>query len=588
MKPLAAVLLRVFCDPARQEELAGDLEELMARRSQRAGTRPAERRLWLDLLSVCLRQSRARSWTARQWATGGLVLATVAAGAVSAHDRLPAGPYTISARDAAGSFTLRLRSGKLLDATVNELPFPAQRIVRSSSGFVLLGAGAPIGGIPGDLVIRLTPQGGISWEGRPAPKSQPAPIDLTFAHEYVAEFATVSAAEGGKLWGKPLFGPLLLVDPATRFVAATQSDSAGLLTRSDGLFTGTLPPQQPVANTALRWGGTRWTMIMWPLPGDRYARQRLAFHELFHRLQPELGLPMSDVPNDHLGTRDGRIWTRLEWRALAEALLRDGEARKAAIDDALTFRARRHSLFPAAAASERALELNEGLAEYTGLKLSGLPDRVLADRAAIELARREQQENLSRSFAYASGPAYGILLDDRGKLAWRRGISVSTDLGELLRSAYGLSIDPKGKGAEQRALRYGGRRVMMEETALAERIAANEAKFRARLVDGPTLSLPIGERFSYTFDPNRVTPLPGAGSVYESARITDEWGILTVESGGVLLTRSNAGITGVVAAAPKDANSPPTAGDGWRLELAPGWEVVPGDRAGTWVVRKRP
>jgi hypothetical protein len=441
--------------------------------------------------------------------------------------------------------------------------------------------------MPGDLEIRLTPEGGIAWEGRPAPQSAPAPIDLTQAHEYMAELATASAMDAGKLWGRPLFGPLLLVDPGTRFVVATQSDSGGTLKASDGLFTGTWPEEKPVANTALQWGGTRWSMIMWPLPGDRYARHRLAFHELFHRIQGELGLEGSDPPNEHLATRDGRIWTRLEWRALAEALIRDGPARRSAVEDALTFRARRRSLFPNAAGEERALELNEGLAEYTGLRMSGLPGKVLADRAAIELSRREQQENFSRSFAYASGPAYGILLDELGNTTWRRSVSRATNLSEQVRTGYRLAVDPRGADAEQRGLRYGSRRVIAEETALAERIAANEARHRAKLVEGPTVTLPVGSRFNYSFNPNQATPLPGTGVVYESSRVSDEWGILTVESGGVLMLRQGSGITGVAVPAPRDAVSPPTTGEGWRLELAPGWVVAPASRAGSWEVRRR-
>ena len=32
----------------------------------------------------------------------------------------------------------------------------------------------------------------------------------------------------------------------------------------------------------------------------------------------------------------------------------------------------------------------------------------------------------------------------------------------------------------------------------------------------------------------------------------------------------------------------PLVGDGWILELAPGWEIVPGERAGDLVARERP
>jgi len=159
-------------------------------------------------------------------------------------------------------------------------------------------------------------------------------------------------------------------------------------------------------------------------------------------------------------------------------------------------------------------------------------------------------------------------------------------LSELVRDAYGVTVDPKD--AEERGLRYGGRRIVSEEDATAARVAATEGRLRARLVDGPTLSLPIASRFNYSFDPNRVTPLAGIGTVNESARISDEWGILTVETGGVLLVRQGTGISRIVVAAPRDGVSPPLAGDGWRLELAAGWVIRPGSRAGSWEVRRAP
>ncbi|MGH9239944.1 MAG: hypothetical protein ACRD3G_18030 [Vicinamibacterales bacterium] len=51
---------------------------------------------------------------------------------------------------------------------------------------------------------------------------------------------------------------------------------------------------------------------------------------------------------------------------MARALTTTGTERLNAIRDALAFRGHRRSLFPASAESERAAELREGLAEYTG------------------------------------------------------------------------------------------------------------------------------------------------------------------------------------------------------------------------------
>jgi hypothetical protein len=86
-------------------------------------------------------------------------------------------------------------------------------------------------------------------------------------------------------------------------------------------------------------------------------------HELFHRIQPQLGLFVPDLPNEHLDTPDGRYWMQLEWKALSRALDSSGEIRLTAVRDALAFRAARRGRFAGAAESERVLEINEGLAQ---------------------------------------------------------------------------------------------------------------------------------------------------------------------------------------------------------------------------------
>ncbi len=562
--------VRWLCRPDRLEEILGDLAELRA-----VGGRSA--RFLRDALSLCLHQSRLSMPGGRRWlATGVAGLALLAAGWAWLGDLRGAPDVTIHARDAAGVFTLEIDRGRVRSASMDGLPLPPDRI-EGRTGRVRLNAGDPAR----NLSIQLFPDGSIRWEGRngrPA-GSDKAPIEFDWARDYLAEAKAAAAEDGGALWGVDLHGPILLVDRGSRFLVANAADGEGLLEKRGGVWTGHLPRDRNIANTALDWAGRRWTMVIWPLPSDRYARRKLVFHELFHRIQPELGIGAEDVPNDHLAGRDGRIWLRLEWRALAEALVREGEERRRAVADALAFRARRHELHPGAAAGERALELNEGLAEYTGLVMSGLPRRVLADRAAVELGRRESQESYTRSFAYASGPAYGVLLDEADP-DWRGGVSDETNLSALLAGA--LDLEVSAAGAEARAERYGAARVIAQEEARAERIAEREAELKRLLVDGPVLTAPVASSFRYSFDPNQATPMPGHGTVYESARVTDDWGVLEVEAGGVLFVRAEGGITRAVVPVEEGRAKAPLEGEGWRLELGPGWKVVEGESPGSW------
>src|SRR5690606_4478315 len=67
-------------------------------------------------------------------------------------------------------------------------------------------------------------------------------------------------------------------------------------------------------------GGTRWSMVVLPLPEDDALATSLLGHEQFHRFQGRIGLPLTSPSNDHLDEAEPRTLMRLEWRALAAAV----------------------------------------------------------------------------------------------------------------------------------------------------------------------------------------------------------------------------------------------------------------------------
>ena len=412
--------------------------------------------------------------------------------------------------------------------------------------------------------------------------AQSSVLDAAAAGRYFAEARALCARDGGRLWGRSLCGPMMFADPSTRAVTASVPDREGLLKRSGEVYVGTLPANVNIANTAVEWAGVNWMLIMSSaVPADRHRRGAMLMHELWHRQQSELGFPASGAANQHLDTREGRVWLQLEWRALATALASRGLNRSRAVADALLFRARRRTLFPAGAAEEREMEMHEGLAEYTGVRLSGSPDpaRLVIDGNLIDESRRE---SFVRSFAYASGPAYGLLLD-RAAPGWTRRLRRTEDLAELLRTGLRMAR-PRGDEQEVsgRARVYGG-----EELAASERRREEERRrlvegYRARLVEGPVLSIPL-RNMRMSFDPGNLVPLGGLGTVYPNIRVVDVWGVLTVARGGALLNQT---FSAVNVPAPAETSGRPLRGDGWTLELNDGWTLAPGAREGDFVVKK--
>lgn len=402
-----------------------------------------------------------------------------------------------------------------------------------------------------------------------------AEVDRAAARRALSEAAVL--CKGGKaLWGVNLCGPMLIADPQTRQVVANRAGPG--LAPAGEVFVGGLPAAQPVYNGTLDWGGRRWTMVMSTAlsEDDAHDRGTLLMHEAWHRIQRDLGLPMHSPSIDYLATPMGRAMVRLEWRALSAALTAGDEpARLRAIADALAFREFRRWT-ETGPEQERQLEMNEGLAAYTGHKLSGRPDPD-AHVAAL-LARMERGQSFSRAFAYGSGPAYGLLLD-RYAPNWRKRLRARDDLGKLLERAVGARRLGGHVDVTAAQARYAGEAVFAEEHQRHETRRKAEAEWTARLVDGPVLRISLADA-QFSFDPTNVVPLAPHGTVYPRAEFSGPWGVLKVDGGGALIDGAFAGAA--VPAAPDGGRS----GPGWTLDLAPGWRIAPGERAGDFTLRK--
>src|SRR3982751_6376227 len=129
-----------------------------------------------------------------------------------------------------------------------------------------------------------------------------------------------------------------------------------------------------------------------------------------------------------------------------------GSDRSQAIADALAFRRERRRRFPGAADNERRDEIREGLASYTGIAAWASSPADAHRAAATALAGGEAQPSLVGNFEAASGPAYGVLLDDLLQ-GWRRQVRATSDLGDLLAAAINR---PPTTDVTAAAARYDG------------------------------------------------------------------------------------------------------------------------------------
>lgn len=398
------------------------------------------------------------------------------------------------------------------------------------------------------------------------PRPAAAQVDQQRAQEFFEEAQALCERDGGRLWGVSICAPMVIGDARTQTFATSQA-----------------PPNAPrpkvigVVNGPVRWGDSMWAAMTWESMVNWPARTRgeAFLHESFHIVQARLGLILPNIDNDHLDTVDGRAWLRLEWRALARALRESGDQRALAVRDALAFRQARYTRFPNKVEAEHNLEISEGLAAYTQTVLAASSDAAAIARAIELVEGAESAESFVRTFAYWSGPAYGVLLDAASP-GWPRTIRASDDPAVLLMRA--LAIQPAADAAAA-AARYGGAELRAAEVQREQQRQARIAELRRRFVDGPVLLVPGGG--GGMSDSRGAVVIPDAGIVYfGSYRATGPWGALEAEK-GVFVS-----IDGRTRRLPEPVRGDSTtvSGDGWSFKAAAGWVVREGARRGDYEV----
>jgi hypothetical protein len=405
--------------------------------------------------------------------------------------------------------------------------------------------------------------------GHPAPAV--AQVDQRRAQEFFKEAQAVCVRDGGRLWGMSICMPMVIGDARTQTFATSQPPPDAPRPRLIGLLNG-----------PIQWGDTMWAAIMWDTVALQEPRLRsgMLIHESFHIVQMRLGLRVDALSAEHLDSVDGRYWMRLEWRALARALRESGEPRALAIREALAFRQARHARFPDMVESERAVEINEGFASYTQAVLPAQSEADAIARALDGLTAAEGGESFVRTFAYASGPAYGLLLDAASP-GWTRKLRASDDPAALLMRA--LTIQPVADVAAA-AARYGGAELRAAEEQREQQRQARIAELRRQFVDGPVLVMPgAGRGLSNSLG---AVVIPDVGTIYFGAyRQTGEWGALEADKGVLVSTDGRSRRL----PAPVRRDDITVDGDGWTVKAAPGWVVREGARRGDYeLVRQQP
>ena len=394
----------------------------------------------------------------------------------------------------------------------------------------------------------------------------------TFYSKIFHEIDSISLDDCGDFWDVPLNGPLMFIDPETRKFFSNHDGPEISFKKIGEIFTDTLPSHLNIANTSFNWQDIRWTMVMLPLPKETANRNNLIFHELFHRIQPSIGFRnLLELSNAHLDAYNGRLLMRLELQALLAAISSEGQEQREHITNALRFRTERQSTKEVKAA-ENNLELNEGLAEYTGLVFSNRSTKKIKEHFAHTHESFLKNKTFVRSFAYHTIPMYGYLLSD-WKKNWHKEISRESYMTEYFAKSFGVEAN-NSKTIEAIAIEhnYNYEEIVEEEQQRETKRLKIIEDYKELFLEKTTLKLNF-ENMQVSFDPRNIVPIDGLGTVYPSMRISDNWGILVVEQGALM----SSDWSFVKVTEPINIGDDMISGNGWKLELNEDYRIVKND-----------
>ena len=284
----------------------------------------------------------------------------------------------------------------------------------------------------------------------------------------------------------------------------------------------------------------------------------LLAHEAWHRVQDQLGFSAQNVPNAHLASERARA-LRLEMRALATALRSRGVGQRRAMEDALVLRAARQAAFLRPRRRSHARPQRG-----PGSLYRRAPGRRRARQRLRPAHPRcvRPPRSFVRAYAGATGPAYGLLLDQHCLAGARRSAQRPADLliGAPVRRR------PPARGRGRLGLLWRPQ-IAAEERARAEAEAERLAALLTAYA-GPRLKSPSPAPGLSSTQPDH--PDRGACLHYQTLTLRDAWGEL--RRGGRRAQRR-------FPHSPRPrARGDGLSGPGWRLESPAGRS--PGRRAG--------
>lgn len=387
---------------------------------------------------------------------------------------------------------------------------------------------------------------------------------------YFKRVEEICNRDNGKLWGNNLHGPMMFVDRTSRQIIANQPDKDGNLKLKDGVYIGIYPREKIINNTAVEFGGTLFGLAPLPPEEDEYRITTRAIHCLFHRYQYLNGIFPAIFNSTNMDEREARIWLKLEWKALRKAINLEGEDKLTAIRDALIFRGTNQMAFPGYVDEGNHFETYEGLASFTYTLLPSESMDEFKRRLFENLDRIYSFQSYSQSYGVIQGALYATLLYQKG-FDFRNILRDKEDLGRLVMEQYNIELPEVCRDvAGSLAISYNLDEIYREEEKRLQDIRERLHKQINIFNEKPVVFFDLESPY-FDFEPEDVHSLDTLGTLYSHIRVSDNWGKLTVNRHGCLISDNYKQLRITAKGLKIDKNH--VYGEGWHMILNETWVI---------------
>lgn len=390
----------------------------------------------------------------------------------------------------------------------------------------------------------------------------------TFEESLIEISSILNEEKAIDLWDRQLNADIIFISPSENKMYITSIHNG----KNEQINVKEWNNSIGLANTSTVYDGKKYVTIYYDdfVRMDCQSRAQLLIHEIFHYHQEELGFPMVSSNNMHLDTPIGRALLHIEFNALLKALKAEAEA----LSDAIYIRKYRQNLFPSN--NEDLFELNEGLAEYTGIEL-GIKNRLSTILKALTYNINRGYTN---TFAYCSGAAYGYLLNSLYP-EWQRDCDLKKGIPYLFNKIERLDININELNEEytQSLLRkYKYEDYLKEESNLYE----NPLEFNYLLETDTPKVLLSNDGINILFDPNdRIISLGDKAVLLRNITLRAKWGEVKVKSGIIRMNDWSA----FLLLPPTEVNDTEIKGKDYIINLNPDWQIIKKDN--TWQIEQK-